>query len=293
MVTEAAAGQGTRLLAGFHEIAPQIDMLICDVWGVVHNGQSAHPRACDALERFRARGGTVVMVSNAPRPAPDVIAQMLHYGVTRASFDAVITSGDVTRGLIAERAGQRVRHIGPDRDLTLYEGFDAPRACPGDADYCVCTGFFNDETESPADYADELALMAKRGLTMICANPDLIVERGHRLIPCAGAMAQAYEALGGAAIYAGKPHRPVYERALAKAAELRGGPVDPARVMAIGDAIRTDVAGAAMLGVRAIFLFDGIHWADVGGDGWREGYAAWLAGQALQPDFVMPRLYWD
>ncbi len=211
-----------RLLSGFAEIAPAIDVLICDVWGVVHNGQTAHPLACAALERFRAGGGTVVMVSNAPRPADDVIAQMLKYGVTRGSFDAIITSGDVTRGLIAERAGQPVHHIGPERDLTVYAGLDAPLAGADDAAYCVCTGFLDDENETPADYGEVLALMARRGLTMICANPDLIVERGHKLIPCAGAMAQAYEALGGATIYAGKPHRPVYDSALAMAARIRG-----------------------------------------------------------------------
>lgn len=281
-----------RLLDSFGEIAPLIDVLICDVWGVVHNGQNAHPQACAALERFRAGGGTVVMVSNAPRPGPDVIAQMTQYGVTLGSFDRIVTSGDVTRGLIAERAGQRAFHIGPERDLPLFEGLDVTLAGPEEADYCVCTGFLDDERETPADYAGTLATLARRGLTMICGNPDLVVERGARLIPCAGAMAEAYEAIGGAAIYAGKPHRPVYDRALALAAELRGRPVDMGRVMAVGDAVRTDVTGAVGIGVPAILLLDGIHWHDAGAEDWRGSYTAWLARQAAQPAYVMRKLAW-
>ena len=282
-----------RLLDSFGEIAPLIDVLICDVWGVVHNGQTAHPQACAALERFRAGGGTVVMVSNAPRPGPDVIAQMTHYGVTLGSFDRIVTSGDVTRGLIAERAGQRAFHIGPERDLPLFDGLDVTLAGPEEADYCVCTGFHDDERETPADYAETLAALARRGLTMICGNPDLVVERGARLIPCAGAMAEAYEALGGAALYAGKPHRPVYDRALALAAELRGRPVDMGRVMAVGDAVRTDVTGAVGIGVPAILLLDGIHWHDAGAEDWRGSYAAWLARQTAQPAYVMRKLAWS
>jgi len=204
-----------RLVDGLRELAGGIDVLLCDVWGVVHNGQSAHPAACAALETYRAGGGLVVMVSNSPRPSPDVIPQLLGYGVTRSSFDRIITSGDLTRQMITARAGQPLLHLGPGRDHTLFAGLDAPRAGVEDAEYCVCTGFADDESETPDDYAAILAAMAARGLTMICANPDLIVERGHRLIPCAGAMAQVYEKLGGETIYAGKPHRPVYEQALA------------------------------------------------------------------------------
>ncbi|MCO4053879.1 MAG: TIGR01459 family HAD-type hydrolase [Bosea sp.] len=281
-----------RLVDGLRELAGGIDVLLCDVWGVVHNGQSAHPAACAALETYRAGGGLVVMVSNSPRPSPDVIPQLLGYGVTRSSFDRIITSGDLTRQMITARAGQPLLHLGPGRDHTLFAGLDAPRAGVEDAEYCVCTGFADDESETPDDYAAILAAMAARGLTMICANPDLIVERGHRLIPCAGAMAQVYEKLGGETIYAGKPHRPVYEQALAIAGELRGGPVDLARVLGIGDAIRTDVAGAHGIGVRSILLLDGIHWGDVGRQDWRDHHGDWLRAQPFQPTYVMPRLSW-
>lgn len=280
------------LIESFGEIAPLIDVLICDVWGVVHNGQSAHVAACAALERFRAGGGTVVMVSNAPRPSADVARHIGRLGVTEGSYDRIVTSGDVTRGLIAERPGRRALHIGPERDLTVFAGLDVRLSGLEEADYCVCTGFADDETETPADYAPLLMAMARRGLTMICGNPDLVVERGDKLIPCAGALAEAYEGLGGATIYAGKPHRPVYETALALAAELRGEAVDRSRVMAVGDAIRTDVAGAAGIGVPAILLLEGIHWDEAGAERWRDAHGEWLRCQPHQPSYVMRKLAW-
>ena len=281
-----------EVLTGFASIAGHTDVLICDVWGVVHNGHTAHAGACDALERFRAGGGTVIMVSNSPRPSGDVIPQMMRFGVTRASFDDIITSGDVTRGLITARGGQAVLHLGPERDRTLFEGLDAPLSEAGDAAYCVCTGYDDDETQTPADYAAVLALLASRKLTMICANPDLVVERGDRLIPCAGAMAVAFEKLGGDTIYAGKPHRPVYVEALAMAQRLRGHTTPTERVRAVGDAIRTDITGAVGMGLESILLFEGIHWADVGGEKWPDNHRGWLEAQAVIPRYVMPRLTW-
>lgn len=281
-----------QLVAAFYNLSCTIDVLICDVWGVVHNGQKAHVAAVAALEMFRAAGGTVIMVSNSPRPSVDVIPQLAGYGVSATAFDRIITSGDLTRQMIGERAGKSIVHLGPDRDHTLFAGLNVKLASPDVADYCICTGFSDDETETPADYARTLEIMAQRGLVMICANPDLIVERGHKLIPCAGAMAEAYEKLGGQTIYAGKPHQPVYHQALMLAAQVRGTTIDMTRVVAIGDAIRTDIAGASSLGVRSILLLDGIHWGDVGRDAWQQSYPDWLARQAFQPTYVMPRLMW-
>jgi HAD superfamily hydrolase (TIGR01459 family) len=285
----SAAG---TVIAGFAELAPTIDMLICDVWGVVHDGQTAHRAACSALERFRAGGGCVVMVSNAPRPGADVVVQLERFGVTHSAFDRIVTSGDLTRGLMAGRPGQPLLHLGPPRDHSLFEGLDVRFAGPADADYCVCTGFDDDETQTPADYADTLRLLASRAIPMICANPDLVVERGHKLIPCAGAMALAYERLGGVVTYAGKPHQPVYRRALELAAEVLGAEPPLDRVAAVGDAIRTDVAGAAGLGVRSLLLLDGIHWHDAGRDDWQALHGDWLGAQAVKPTWVMPRLAW-
>lgn len=281
-----------RLVSGFNDLSCTLDVLICDVWGVVHNGQKAHVAAVAALEMFRASGGTVIMVSNSPRPSVDVIPQLLGYGVSTKAFDRIITSGDLTRQMIVERPGQTIVHLGPNRDHTLFAGLDVQLASSGTADYCICTGFTDDETETADDYSGTLATMARRGLTMICANPDLIVERGHKLIPCAGAIALAYEKLGGKTIYAGKPYQAVYQQALVLAAGVRGNSVELSRVAAVGDAIRTDIAGASALGVRSILLLDGIHWGDVGREGWESQYQPWLARQAFQPTYVMLRLVW-
>jgi HAD superfamily hydrolase (TIGR01459 family) len=285
------------VLPGLSALAGALDLLICDVWGVVHNGLVAHDSACAALGRFRAGGGTVIMVSNAPRPSPDVIRQFAQIGVPASAYDALITSGDVSRALIAAHSSARVLHLGPARDLPLFDGLaivmtSAGVAGAAAADLCVCTGFADDERETPDDYAEVLATLARRGVPMICANPDLVVERGHRLIPCAGAMAEAYEALGGVATYAGKPHRPVYDQALALAARLRGAAVDPARLLAIGDAIRTDIKGAHGIGAPALMTLEGIHWQDVGAEEWPSRHAGWLAGQAAQPAYVMRKLAW-
>jgi HAD superfamily hydrolase (TIGR01459 family) len=286
-----------HLPAGLAELAPAFDVLLCDVWGVLHNGATAHAGAGVALTALRREGRTVILVSNAPRPGPDVVSQLDGLGVPRAAFDAIVTSGDLTRALIADRAGQPVLHIGPPRDLPLFAGQNAPFADAENAAYCVCSGLLDDEVETAASYAPVLERMAARGLTMICANPDLVVERGPRLIPCAGAIAELYAAMGGAVIHAGKPHRPVYERALAMAAALRGVDAPLERVMAVGDAIRTDIAGAAGIGVASLLLLDGIHWHDVtghaaGAGGWRDQIGRWLADQTHQPSAVMERLVW-
>jgi HAD superfamily hydrolase (TIGR01459 family) len=280
------------LPAGLSQLAPLFDVLICDVWGVLHNGLTAHAGACAALTRLREAGRTVVLVSNAPRPGPDVVAQLDGLGVPRSAFDAIVTSGDLTRRLIAQRQGAPVHHIGPDRDLPLLKGQGAARVGPDEAAYCLCSGLNDDETETAEDYRGVLETLRARDLTMICANPDLVVERGPKLIPCAGAVAELYESMGGAVIYAGKPHGPVYAEALAIAEALRGASTPLERVMAVGDAIRTDIAGADALGVRSLLLLDGIHWHDVGATRWRDSLDGWLSAQAVRPSHVMERLVW-
>ncbi len=281
-----------HLPGGLSQLAPLFDVLLCDVWGVLHNGLTAHAEACAALTRLREEGRTVVLVSNAPRPGPDVVAQLDGFGVPRSAFDAIVTSGDLTRALIARHGAAKVHHIGPARDLPLLDGQGATRVGPDEADYCLCSGLNNDESETAEDYRDILERLRARDLTMICANPDLVVERGPKLIPCAGAVAELYERLGGKVVYAGKPHRPVYIEALARAARLRGHDTPLDRVMAVGDAIRTDIAGADALGVRSLLLLDGIHWHEVGAHRWRERLHGWLSAQAARPSHVMERLVW-
>ena len=189
---------------------------------------------------------------------------MLRLGVPPEAFDAVVTSGDVTIGLIEQRAGARVLHIGPRRDLSLFDAAAEarPRAslvALEEAEYAVCTGLRNDEIETPADYEPELRAMASRGLMMVCANPDIVIHRGDDLIYCAGALARRYDEIGGSVIYAGKPHGPIYDRALAQTEQARGGPIEKPRVLAIGDGMRTDIIGAARAGLDALFVTGGIH----------------------------------
>lgn len=260
-------------IAGLGEIADRYDAILCDVWGVLHNGREAFRPASDALTAFRRRGGTVVLITNAPRPNAPIRAQAIKLGVSPDAFDAVVTSGDVTLALIAERKGETVHHVGPARDLSLFEAAAAttgvkPALAPlEEANYVLCTGLFHDDVETPEDYDARLRAMKARGLPFVCANPDLIIHRGADLVYCAGALAQRYEEMGGAAIYAGKPYAPIYRAALAAAEAARGGPLEPSRVLAIGDALRTDIAGAARQGLDALFISAGIHHDEVHGGG--------------------------
>jgi HAD superfamily hydrolase (TIGR01459 family) len=248
------------LAAHLAPLARDYDVLFCDVWGVVHNGLAAFAEACEALARFRGRGGTALLITNAPRPGAAVqrILDRLH--VPQTAYDAIVSSGDVTRGIVEARLNQSVFHLGPARDLPIFTGLDVRFAPLDSADYVVCTGLFDDTTETPESYRDMLDLMRARSLFMVCANPDVVVERGDALVYCAGAVADAYAALGGEVLYCGKPHAPIYEAALAKAAALRGGTPPPLpRVLAIGDSVRTDLKGAAAFGIDCVFVTSGLH----------------------------------
>ena len=189
--------------------------------------------ASDALVAFRRRGGAVVLITNAPRPSRPIREQILHLGVSPDAFDVVVTSGDVTVAMIAERVAQPVCHIGPRRDLSLFEAVEAragarPELTTADhAAYVLCTGLFHDDVETPEDYEGRLRAIAARGLPFICANPDLIIHRGSTLVYCAGALARRYEELGGKTIYAGKPYPPIYRAALSAAEAALGRPIEP------------------------------------------------------------------
>jgi HAD superfamily hydrolase (TIGR01459 family) len=254
-----------RQIAGLTEISDRYDVILCDIWGVLHNGVASFTQASDALVSFRRRGGAVILISNAPRPSPPIARQVLKLGVSPDAFDAIVTSGDVTIGLMEQQAGDRILHIGPERDLTLLDAVaDASGARPKlvslqDAQYALCTGLRNDEAEALDDYEHELQAMAVRGMTMICANPDIVIHRGDTLIYCAGALARRYEELGGSVVYAGKPYAPIYDRALTLAEQIRGEPIEKPRLLAIGDGMRTDIAGAARAGLDVLFVTGGIH----------------------------------
>ena len=274
----------------FEPLASAYDVLLCDVWGVVHNGVAAFAEAGDALARFRARGGTVILITNAPRPGAAVQKIIDRLGVRRDAYDAITSSGDVTRGIVEAKLAERVFHLGPPRDRPIFAGLDVTFAPLETADYVVCSGLFDDTVETPESYREMLAFMRKRWLFMVCANPDVVVERGNTLVYCAGALADAYVALGGEALYCGKPHAPIYEAALSQAAAFRGSEMPPlARVLAIGDSVRTDLAGAAAFGVD--FLFVGLH-ADQFGLCGAPDLTGVFAATDPAPKSVIRRLRW-
>lgn len=251
---------GLRFVERLRELVDGVDVVLSDIWGVVHNGLEAFPEACEALHSFRKGGGTAILITNAPRPADSVQRQLRKLGVADASYDAIVSSGDLTRHYLADHPGRKVFWLGPERDGSIYRGLDVTLAPLEEADYIVCTGLIDDETESAEDYRPMMLKARERGLPLICANPDIVVERGDRLIYCAGAIAELYREIGGEAIFYGKPHRPIYERAMALAAERRQGQaVALSRVLAIGDSVRTDLTGAHSFGIDCLFVTRGIH----------------------------------
>lgn len=248
------------LITSIAPLAPSSDLWFVDIWGVIHNGVRPFASSVAACEAFRKQGGTALLVTNSPRPCDSVMRQLDGIGVRRAAYDGIVSSGDVTRSLIEAWAGRRILHIGPERDLPIFAGLTAkPGASVDDAEVAVCTGLYDDETETPDNYSALLEKLNARGVPMICANPDLRVERGGRIVYCAGAVAAAYAALGGDVRYAGKPYRPIYDLAMRTAADLRGAPVSKDRVLAIGDGVGTDIAGAANFGIRSVFIASGVY----------------------------------
>jgi len=279
-----------KRIQNLSEVIGGYDVVLSDVWGVVHNGVAAFQHSCQALAEARKAGATVVLITNSPRPAPGVIEQLKVLGVSDDTYDRIVTSGDVTRHLIAE-GPKKVFLLGPERDMPLFDGLDVEVVSAEEAQAIVCTGFFDDEKEVPEDYTDMLTAWVKRDVPFICANPDLVVERGHRIIPCAGAVAAYYEQLGGKTRIAGKPHFPIYDASLAAAREARGE-FDKSKVLAIGDGMPTDVRGALSQGLDLLYISAGIHVAEytVNGETDEAILQAWLKSENAAPKFWMPRL---
>ena len=247
-------------LSGLSDIAADYDILLCDVWGVIHNGRESWPAACEALSRFNREQGHVVLISNSPRPSSDVIAQLDALGVPRDSWRAFVTSGDATRMELAKRAPGPAWIIGPDRDWPLYEGLGLDTVPSAeDAAFISVTGPVDDTVETPEDYRARLSAGVARDLELICAHPARVVQRGDQLIYCGGSLADLYESLGGRVTMAGKPFGPIYDLALTEAAALLGKPVDRARVLCIGDGVVTDVLGANKQALDCLFIAQGIH----------------------------------
>jgi len=298
-MSETPAIARPRFIDGLGELQGDYDAILCDVWGVVHNGREAFPDAVEALSRFRRGGGVVVLITNAPRPNGDVARMLDRLGARREAYDAIVTSGDVTAHLIAEREGQKIFHLGPDRDNGLFDIAAKMMARPplfssgDDADYILCTGLFDDAVETPADYEARLSALVARHTPFLCANPDIVVQRGGDLVYCAGALAKLYEELGGEVVYAGKPHPPIYVDAMA-AVRSRLPAASAERTLAIGDALQTDIAGATAAGLDALFILGGIHGQElgVGEDDAPDSGAALriFSREGLQPRYVATAL---
>jgi HAD superfamily hydrolase (TIGR01459 family) len=284
-----------EIIEQFAPLRRAYDVLLCDVWGVVHNGLRSFPAACEALRRFRASGGTVILITNAPRPGAAVVRILERFKVPPEAYDAIVSSGDVTRAIVESRLSQKVFHLGPQRDLPIFAGLNVSFAPAETADYVVCSGLFDDTRETPDDYRGLLAAMRERALFMVCANPDIVVERGEILVYCAGALADAYAELGGEVLYCGKPHAPIYEAALGQAARVRGGTPPPLnRVLAVGDSIRTDLTGAGRFGIDCLFIVSGLHAGDLGGSGAldRADLRRMFSTAGVTPKAVMRALQW-
>jgi HAD superfamily hydrolase (TIGR01459 family) len=295
----------TRLITSLSQISSAYDALLCDLWGCLHDGKRPFPGAVSALQSFRAGGGKVLLLTNAPRPKPSVVKQLDHIGVPHDCYDEVVSSGDAAQyALVTGAVGRRVFHLGPDKDKTFFTEFseDLQKIAESeppitlvplkDAEGIVCTGLVDDLTETPDDYRAALLLGKTLGLKMLCANPDIVVDFGDKRLYCAGALAQAYEAMGGTALYYGKPHPPIYDLARRRLAALPGAVEDP-RLLAIGDGIATDIQGAQGEGIDAVFVTGGIAAAEFGPDSSNPDKALledWLAGHQLSPTYAISQL---
>lgn len=289
------------LIAGLRQIADGYDAILCDGWGVLIDGRRHFPEAAEALRRFRAKGGAVVLITNASRPDEEVRRQLLSLGVPQDCFDDLVSAGELALREIVSRDGQAVYHLGPPRDDGLFReaarrlGAPIMRVGPEAADYVVCTGLFDDRNEAPADYDEELAGLKARDLTMLCANPDIVVAIGNDLVYCAGALAERYAAIGGRVLTFGKPHAPIYAAARERLKNLRGGDLDKSRVLAIGDGAFTDLAGAGRAGLDCLFIMHGVHREELHPEGGALDEAALeslFARAGARPKALARELFW-
>lgn len=283
-----------RALAGFSEISGNYDAALCDVWGVVHNGIAAYPSAVKALVEYRKAGGRLVFITNAPRPSAPLIAMLDRLGVTRDAYDDIVSSGDATRAMIAPYKGKVVHHVGPPTaDDTLYEGLGVIRGAAEEAEVVVVTDLDTDD-DTPDMYNQRVEQWLKRGLPMICANPDRVVEHGDQLVYCGGALGDLYEARGGKVLMAGKPYRPIYNEALRLAEVAAGRKLDKSRIVAIGDSVRTDAMGASQFDIDLLFITGSIHAGelDAFGNVDPQAVADLVAPSGANLAGFLPRLAW-
>ncbi len=283
-----------KALDGLSEIAGRYDAVLSDVWGVVHNGVAAHPSAVEALVEYRRGGGRVVLITNAPRPSPPLVAMLDRLGVPRSAFDAIVSSGDATRAMLEPYRGKTVHYVGPPGENdSLFDGLDITLGRAEEARAVVVTDLDHDD-DTPELYNERIGLWLSRNLPLIAANPDRVVEHGDRLIYCGGALADLYEARGGMVRMAGKPYRPIYTEALHQAEIATGRSLDRSKILAIGDSVRTDAIGAAGAGLDLLFITGSIHAAELDAFGKPdpEAIADLVGAERRHLAGFMPRLGW-
>lgn len=254
----------TELISSLSDISKRYDAVFCDLWGCLHNGVSPFPEAVLALQSYRASGGTVLLLTNAPRPNPSVIRQLDNIGVPHDAYDLVVSSGDASQaGMVSGLVGHRVYHLGPEKDDGFFTEMSADLE-PGsvtrvplvEAEGIVCTGLFDDSTETPEDYRATLLYAKNKGLKLLCTNPDIIVDLGDKRIYCAGAIAALYTEMGGESYYFGKPYPPIYDLARRRLSAFK--PVRDDRILCIGDGIKTDIQGGMSESFDTLFITGGL-----------------------------------
>lgn len=290
----------TRIIRSLADISARYDVLLCDLWGCLHNGVAPFPEAVAALVAFRQKGGRVLLLTNAPRPARFVQEGLERMGVPQAAYDGIVSSGDAAQdAMFAGAVGRKLWHLGPQKDDGFFT--EVPRDWAGRADIervsfeeaegIVCTGPFDETNEVPEDYRPRFLAAKTRGLPMLCANPDVVVDMGETRIYCAGALAALYEEMGGKTMYFGKPHPPIYDMARRRLAEVREA--EESRILAIGDGINTDVAGAMGENIDVLFVSGGLAADQFGPDVDHPNpdlLRGWLDARQQDPQYTIGRL---
>ena len=288
----------TRIIDNLAQIAHSYDALFVDLWGCLHNGVEPFAEAVKALRQYKAQGGIVLLLTNSPRPKASVIRQLERIGVPADVYDEIASSGDAAQqAMAAGVVGRKVYHLGPERDLSFFTDENGPidveRVPLKDAEGIVCTGLFNDLTETPDDYRLTILDGKTRGLKLLCANPDLSVDLGEQRIFCSGAIAEAYTQAGGSSLYFGKPHSPIYQLAYARLAAISARRIEPDRILCIGDGINTDIRGGIAEDLDTLFITGGLAATEISETNGKPNeaeLAKFIKTNRLTPTFTINRL---
>ena len=244
------------------EITDTYSLILCDIWGVVHNGNDVFPEAVNTLSAYLEAGGDICLITNAPRRSGVIRDYLLNMGVERHICKNIVSSGDCSYSWLSSIEDRPLFHIGPEKDNSLFSGLDLKKVSETECLECICTGFFNEYIESVGDYHKILETLLDRDIVMHCANPDLYVNKGSIRLPCAGVIAQSYAQLGGNVVYFGKPHPYIYDLALDTLLQSKQKSVSKDSILAIGDGLNTDIAGASNFGIDSFFIINGVHEAE-------------------------------